>query len=77
MWHLVKKFQNVLPKRDDLTDFKFNSPKYDVVGNMPRWRSCVDRVNTAMKFAVGALFVDEHFSSDDKKKVDPCTLKRI
>ena len=70
-WRLVRGFDYVLSEPFDLAKFKFDSAIYGVRGTTPKWRSCIDRLSGNMLFAVGALFVEEHFSSEDRKKVDP------
>ena len=75
VWHIVHGFQFVLPQSFNLAKLKFDSAMYGVHGGTPRWRSCIERLSGTMMYAVGSLFVDEHFSSNDKKKVDPCSVK--
>ena len=77
VWQLVRDFESVLPEPFELAKSKFASVLYGVRGAAPRWRRCVDRLNTAMMFVVGSLYVDEHFSSGDKKKVCRDSLKHL
>ncbi|KAK2194153.1 hypothetical protein NP493_2g15008 [Ridgeia piscesae] len=69
-WRLVRGFDYVLSEPFDLAKFKFDSAIYGVRGTTPKWRSCIDRLSGNMLFAVGALFVEEHFSSEDRKKTE-------
>ena len=77
VWHVVMKFESVLPEPFELAKFKFYSAIYGVRGTAPRWRSCVDRLSGTMMFVVGSLFVDKHFSSGDKEKVCRYSLKHL
>ena len=77
VWQLVRDFESVLSEPFESAKSKFASVLYGGRGAAPRWRRCVDRLNTAMMFVVGSLYVDEHFSSGDKKKVCRDSLKHL
>lgn len=70
IWHVVRGFEYVLSEPFDLAMFKFNSAIFGIHGTTSKWRSCIDRLSSTMMFAVGSLFVDEHFSSEDRKKTE-------
>ncbi|KAI0238129.1 Endothelin-converting enzyme 1 [Lamellibrachia satsuma] len=70
VWHIVHGFQFVLPQSFYLAKLKFDSAMYGVHGGTPRWRSCIEQLSGTMMYAVGSLFVAEHFSSNDKKKTE-------
>ena len=77
VWQLVRNFEHVLPEPFELAKLKLYSAIYGVGGIPPRWRRCVDRLGSAMMFVVDSLYVDEYFSSGDKKKVCRDSLKHL
>ena len=48
---------------------ELNRALYGIDGGSPQWERCVGSAEGSLGFAAGALFVEEHFSRQDKEEV--------
>jgi endothelin-converting enzyme/putative endopeptidase len=73
-WHALDSYAQVLPKAFVDEDFAFRR-KY-MAGQKeiePRWKRCVHSTDASLGMALGQLYVDKVFGSDDKAR----TLKMV
>ena len=51
-------------------NLSFPQVLHGVTGEPERWKLCVSYANDNMGFAVGRLFVENHFNDNSKQKVN-------
>ncbi|XP_055345830.1 neprilysin-4-like [Paramacrobiotus metropolitanus] len=68
-WRLLQNAAAQLSKRYRDAAFEFDKVYSGVKEESPRWRTCVDYTNSAMKLAVGSIYVDIYFGMEAKSKL--------
>ena len=58
-----------LPERFQKPQRRLEEQLQGVSETEPHWQTCVERTTGALGFAVGALYVEEHFSQQQKDEV--------
>lgn len=75
-WRLLQNAATQLSKRYRDSAFEFDKIYSGVKEEPPRWRTCVDYTNSAMKLAAGSIYVDAYFGVEAKSKVLNASLLR-
>jgi predicted metalloendopeptidase len=68
-WRMLLNAAGQLSKRYRDAAFEFDKAYSGVKEESPRWRTCVDYTNSAMKLATGSIYVQSYFGADAKAKV--------
>ena len=69
MWKAIQPVIGVLPKKFQDVASRKESILQGTVGEDPMWQKCVTMAEFAMPEALGALYVDKHFSKEAKLQV--------
>jgi predicted metalloendopeptidase len=72
-WLTYRTFRNnssILPAKVDDTHFEFSSALSGAEQKRERWKRGVQTINGTLGEAVGQLYVERHFSSDSKERVE-------
>lgn len=68
-WRSLLNAAGQLSKRFRDATFEFDKAYSGVKEESPRWRTCVEYTNSAVKLAIGSIYVDAYFGMDAKAKV--------
>ncbi|OWA53334.1 Membrane metallo-endopeptidase-like 1 [Hypsibius exemplaris] len=68
-WRMLLGAAGQLSKRYRDAAFEFDKAYSGVKEESPRWRTCVDYTNSAMKLATGSIYVESYFGIDAKAKL--------
>lgn len=69
MWYMIKGRTNFLPKLFRNAQLEFDKIYSGATSIAPRTRTCSNAINDRMPYAVGRLYVENHFSEASKKEV--------
>ncbi|XP_012944252.1 endothelin-converting enzyme 2 [Aplysia californica] len=73
MWNFVISLLGYLPESFSRASLILARTESGLSELPPRWESCLSRTELALGFASSALYVQDHFSPDSKKKVTSLT----
>ncbi|GAU90180.1 hypothetical protein RvY_02635 [Ramazzottius varieornatus] len=68
-WRMLLNAAGQMSRRYRDAAFEFDKAYSGVKEESPRWRICVDYTNSAMKLAIGSIYVDTYFGMDAKTKL--------
>lgn len=70
-WNVIRCYASLLNKEMADADFAFyGTVMHGIPQNRPRWKRAVSAVNSTLGEAVGKLYVEKHFPSDAKTRMD-------
>lgn len=69
-WHLIDSFAPYLSEPFVRENFKMKVALTGVKKQLPRWKRVVATENQALGFAIGKIYVEQHFSVSSKKQVE-------
>lgn len=70
LWRFVMNRANNLDSRFEKAQHEFFKEQYGTKSQTPRWKKCVDYVNSNLGIAVSALYVESHFNDESKLKAE-------
>lgn len=65
-WQVLNTFAAYLPQEFLIEDFKMNKTLSGAQQLLPRWQRVVNTVNNSLAFAVGKIYVQKYFSTNDQ-----------
>src|SRR5699024_4662552 len=68
-WRVVASFGSFSTETFRRLSFEFDKVKSGLTKQQDRWRACYALTKRKMKWALSRLFVDHHFSTDDRMEV--------
>ncbi len=68
-WHVVDAAAPYLPDAFVDERFRFRSKLTGVTRQSPRWLRVLHAANSALGFAIGKIYVEQHFSAESKARV--------
>ncbi|MDP3268210.1 MAG: M13 family metallopeptidase [Legionella sp.] len=68
-WHLIDAFAPYLSKPFVDQNFKMITALTGTEKILPRWKRVVNTENAALGFAIGKMYVDQHFSAQSREEV--------